>query len=1088
MSYSDEQVRAAEVCIRDAVSHIAKGANEDVVRQSFASRLRSLFPDDPSWIHRHISGGEAAVKVAKGDRVGTGFVDNLVDLTAIEYESDITNPAKFTTGLRQVKEYCASLIRSGHPVDTVLGVLSDTVRWRVYGASLAEDVSPAAASVENVELTEFDQIDTTPNDRTAAISLLTFLEKYLGRKGARPLSALSLAEDLGFGGPYGARHLSDLLAIVRAALEERPKYAKLVASLWTRFVHAFQEQGAAGSFEISEYRDELYVLTLAKLVCANVLSRVGLLSSESELRTILDGDFFRARGLMNLVEYDFFGWLTDDPFLGRIMPIAQSMQQDLQAYDFGQVPSEDLFGQTMAQLARRTRRLLLGQEWTPHWLARRMVKNVLSQVPPGQRPQLIDMCCGSGAMIVEAVLAAKPRIEADIPAEERQQRLTALTQTITGFDIDPLAVMLAKANWVLAASGWLEPYGVYPVTIPVFHADSLFAIVPLAEGLDADENSETYTLKIATETVLLPKALVSPEFQASFDALLDLGYGLVYPTSPHPPVITSGDISDQVNAILHMADNNPNDELIKQAAAFVCSFATTVDKLTRTDQNGIWAFILRNSYRPGLVAGRFNGLVSNPPWLALSKIASNPYKQVLELKAQAFGIAPPGPAFLHTEMATVFLLHAVDRYLHDGGAVACIVPDTILNGYHHNPFRQSKFMAAKRSVNFNLREIWKIDVNTFKNRAVVLIGRKGGGVPGQPNPIPALHVSPTETQSLSFQRLVQGNRTAWSDQPVAANSTGFFQCAQFDQGVDVMPRTVFFHQFQRLPNRRGDVVWRATPIDTIASAIGFATRDAKECKEFRLPATVVPDEFVFRVLISNLLTPFKITAPLQALLPIVRADSSWRPLTGVEVVAKGGAAVVQAFQSMGSTLQPNGYIPALWERLNTRNKLVRQKVPDVGFLVVCGTSGERVCAAYFSAGAVDSDKLVIDQTLNWTHVETEEEALYLVGALNSQAVSEVIFDFQPEGKFGKRHIHSLPYRATPPYDTSQALHQEVVAATTSLIAEYAALLRTSPQFQNVLNPNVSTLASRRKRLSTAIADLPSFAAYTAVCRALYGLP
>jgi hypothetical protein len=30
-----------------------------------------------------------------------------------------------------------------------------------------------------------------------------------------------------------------------------------------------------------------------------------------------------------------------------------------------------------------------------------------------------------------------------------------------------------------------------------------------------------------------------------------------------------------------------------------------------------WAFILRNIYRPGLLSGQFNGLVSNPPWLGV---------------------------------------------------------------------------------------------------------------------------------------------------------------------------------------------------------------------------------------------------------------------------------------------------------------------------------------------------------------------------------------------------------------------------------------------------------------------------------------
>ncbi len=99
-------------------------------------------------------------------------------------------------------------------------------------------------------------------------------------------------------------------------------------------------------------------------------------------------------------------------------------------------------------------------------------------------------------------------------------------------------------------------------------------------------------------------------------------------------------------------------ELIRQ---FADSLLTALEKLQRAGRNGIWAFVLRNSYRPGLL-GKFNGLVSNPPWLALSKIAENPYTDVKK-EAGDYSIKPPGPSHLHIEMATIFLLHAVDRYL-----------------------------------------------------------------------------------------------------------------------------------------------------------------------------------------------------------------------------------------------------------------------------------------------------------------------------------------------------------------------------------------------------------------------------------------
>ena len=104
--------------------------------------------------------------------------------------------------------------------------------------------------------------------------------------------------------------------------------------------------------------------------------------------------------------------------------------------------------------------------------------------------------------------------------------------------------------------------------------------------------------------------------------------------------------------------------------------ASRMASLAISDRNGIWAFILRNAYRPGLLTGQFNGLVSNPPWLAMSRLADNPYRSMLRERARMYGIQPEGQSFLHLELGTTHLLHAVDRYLGPHASIACLVPGT----------------------------------------------------------------------------------------------------------------------------------------------------------------------------------------------------------------------------------------------------------------------------------------------------------------------------------------------------------------------------------------------------------------------------
>lgn len=1084
MNPSEKQISAAIKFIQAGLRLVADGNNEDVIRQNFTSYLRAIFPEIPSWIERHIKGGEAAVKFDKGGKTRTGFVDNLVDLTAIEYESDLSNRAKFDTGFGQVADYSASLLNQGHDAELVIGILSDTVRWRVYRIKAVTQPTTGIFGRENLELEEIERIDLGSADERAAKTLINFLCRYLGRLGSRPLNADSISKDLGFESTFCAQHIDELRKVITSAIKTRPMYADLIATLWSRFVSYVGSRTSATAFDQGTYADELYILTLAKLVIANVIERKEMLSEDAELRTILHGEFFRTKGLVNLVEYDYFGWLNEGTFLEELLPVARALQDDLRAYDFTRTLSEDIFGQLMAQLARRSQRLLLGQEWTPNWLSRLIVNHVISKLPEGEPPQLVDMCCGSGAMIVEAVKITKVRVESTPANESQERKIQLLTQAITGFDIDPLAVMLSKVNWVLVARDWLEPFGDYSVTIPVYHADSLFAITPLSNIIEDEQGQEFYKLRIADAEVQLPRFLISPEFQPTFDAMLDFGYDVAISAGDTTLDLDDSLIDTAIDDGLRRASRDVEEGQREASKIFLRELTLAVNRLNREGRNGIWVFILRNSYRPGLVAGQFNGLVSNPPWLALSKIADNPYQAVLKRKAEQFGIRPPGPSFLHIEMATIFLLHATYRYLKAGAAVGCIVPDSVLNGYHHNPFRTAEYMNADVPMSFLVDEIWRVQEGTFKNKAIVLFGRKDKQELGTPNPIPGAYARETGLTPLTFYRNVQGRRTAWSEQDLGDDATGFYVPANFRQGVDVMPRTLFFHELTPAASTGGRARWRVTFIDISSSRFAFAIKDAKKCKHFRLRSCVLPDDLFFDVPTSNLLTPFELVRPLKALLPILKNPRGiWQPLNVATIAANGAeSAFRQMYEALGETR-----LLAVWSLLNTRSKLTQQVIEPGGYLVFTGTSGGIVCSAYKGTDSFDLNKLVVDQTLNWARVESEDEAIYLTGLFNSEAVNEVIEDFQPEGAFGKRHIHSLAFGVTPPYDETQTAHQQVVENTILLIAEYEDAKINDPELRRMLDPNVSTLARRRKVITNSLKTLSNYNDYSNACRVLYGV-
>lgn len=1072
---------AAREFLAEAAKLISQGEKESPLRHNLSAHLPRMFPDMPWWVKDHAKCAESSTVFHKRGRKSRGFVDALVGATAIEYEKDLGNPTIFDTGFGQVKDYCADLLNKGVAQDLIIGVLSDTVRWRAWRVSDVKPLSAVPGSTvlgrDHLTLDEMEACDLSAAGTSEAKVLGAFLEKYLARLGARRLNAGTLSSDLGFDSAFSKPHLTAVSSLVDSAFSANPDYAGLIEKLWGDFVSYLGGETAARGFDRPTYAGELYILTLAKLICADILSGKALVSDDAELAAILDGTFFQDRGLSNLVEYDYFGWLNASPHVAALLPAARAIQEDLIAYDFASPPAEDLFGALMAQLAKRSQRLLLGQEWTPSWLAEKLVENTLAKLPAGHEPRLVDMCCGSGAMVVETVKQAKSRLLAEGATAGSPAALAKLSEAITGFDIDPLAVMLAKVGWVLAARDWLD--AARPVSIPVYHADSLFAMTPLAKVVDEDGVSH-HEMLLDDKKVALPAFLISPERKALFDTILDRGYAVAMASAKGKKSGLSASVSDGLVSEAAASSGCPlTEDETTILREFAASLMSALEDLQRAGRNGIWAFVLRNSYRPGLVVGKFNGIVSNPPWLALSKIAANPYTEVLRKKAEAYAIKPPGPSHLHIEMATIFLLHAVERYLVPAAPVGCVLPESIMSAHHHNPFRSASYATAPRPVSLRVDELWRVDKGTFKNEAVVLFGTKLAPTEGD---IPGHDVAKGSKKAITFKRIVRGCRSAWSDnKALGAKNTGFFKPADFRQGADVMPRTLVFHSLVK--NTTGS--WNAAAISTTSPEF-YLKADAKTHKTFSLTANGISDTVVFDVLMSHHLTPFEIGNGAKGILPI-QSDASgvWTALSLMDIAMKGKPtenAFNKVLSALGNGVTPENY----FDRIETDRKKLTNQAWGTAWFVFMGAGGSNVCAAYAPTTRFPRDKSVIDQTLYWAVVGSEEEAVYLTGLLNSAAINQVIREFQPRGQFGERHIHKLPLGATPPFDPTNPSHTEVVTKTKQLMTEWTAYKAANvAAVQDLLNPNKSKLHIRRKKIKEILVTLPSWQDYENACKALY---
>lgn len=1044
-----------------------QGVSEAVLRGEFQSRLRLMFPDaeDQRWINHYSEGAEARTTIGVGgDTQSSRFIDNLVGSTTIEYESDVRDFTKRNTGYLQVKEHVAGLLRQGAPISHIRGVLSDTVEWIVYNASLHHGVTPETCTPDDVELTELESFQPSAFDDLEAERLALFLMRHLARQRSHPLAARYLVVDLGLESPAYRRTAMALVSLVQAGRATDPATA-LATELWSRFVDHLE--GVDAPFRVGPYVDEVYLNLMARLLSANALNRLAVASDDEELASIVDGSYFYDRyRIDNLVEHDYFGWLARPPHLSELLPIAADIQRDLYAYDFSIPIGEDLFGRLMAQVARRGRRKLLGQEWTPRWLAKLLADRCLGDLPEGQPPEIVDVCCGSGAILAEVLRAARTRYG--------YSDIDAFHDVVTGFDIDPMAVALAKTTWITVLAGEINAAS-EPVTIPVYHADSLYSVTPVSVPSSLAD-LDTVDIDLDGETVALPSPLLRPDYRELFDRLVDWAYDEACDT--RAPVPTLPDAAAVVDLVVSATHANLTDDLRNETAEAFLDLAVRMRNLAVAGRNGIWAFILRNTYRPGLLAGQFNGLVSNPPWLAMSALADNPYRDVLTRRASQYGVMPAGQSFLHLELATMHLLHGIDRYLRPGAAIACLVPGTVLNGYHHERLRQREYLHCERPVPFALSDVWQVAPGTFKYPGAALIGRRMDSPSDADYPPSAGAIAAPDGLAYAdfARREIGSSRTAWTLESAGLPAFHAGSGPVSQQGADIMPRTAVCLEIldESGTEYRVDTPERGTEW-------GFTVKQAKQLTGSRFRGYVAP-RFIHRLALSENLLPF-VFGPHQppVAIPATRdAYGAWRIYEPHEIRNMGFTRTARRFAAINNRLATAGAGHPLESRIDVRRKLTNQRFGSTGSLVIAGAGGKFICAA--CVAIPDALDLIIDQTLYWQVVADDNHAWFTTGMLNSTALTEAVLPFNPRGDFGPRHIHALPYRLMPAYDPDDSDHTAVAAYARQL----SAVAATESLEDAYLADPRNALAIRRRRLRTLLTNTDAFRDLDRLCSALLG--
>ena len=778
---------------------------------------------------------------------------------------------------------------------------------------------------------------------------------------------------------------------------------------------------------------------------------------------LLQGRRFRdATGLSGVIESDFFAW----PDEVRGHDLIKTLARRVARFDWQNAPPDIaaiLYETVIPPDERRT----LGEYYTPHWLARTMVQELVDD-PLNQRA--LDPACGSGTFIAAAVTHFLEAANTPSPslirhsggsrnpdaaeALDPKELLDRLRDAVTGIDVHPAAVHLARAAWALAArpaidaavQAGYDASGSAPVYLGDalqlrFRTGDLFAAQQVTIQVEDESNS----------TLTFPVSLV--DRADTFDSLMSQ---------------VAADIERGDDPLLALDDHGIRDNHERQT---LTQTIATLQRLHSEGRNHIWAYYTRNLVRPvALSRTKVDVVIGNPPWLTYNKTA-NVFRDELERQSKnLYRIWVGGKNAANQDIAGLFYARSVDLYLKDGGVIGMVLPHSALQSGQYTKWRSGEWASkpvgrgrnrtSERTiaVDFGYKTAWDLEglePNTFFPVASCVVFAKYNGEGGTAT---ALAGVVERWQGAAGAKDV---RREWS----GITDTSAIGISPYDgharRGADVFPRCLFF-----IEETENTAIIQAGRTITINPRRG--SQDKQPWKELPLPkitGQTIENTHVYDVHLGETVVPYATLEPLQAILPVKRGEYE----VPTDANGPGDVRLGGLERRMRERWQT---ISQLWEE----NKGARSKLSLLGNLDYLhklssqlawqhDNSTRPVRLVYSEAGQptaaiVNEDAVIVDTTCYWVSCKDTQEANYLLAVINSDALYEAVIPLMSKGQFGARHLHKQLWKLPiPEYDNSEPLHREVAEAGAAAALGAAARLA---ELRESRGASVSVTIARRE--------------------------
>ena len=916
-----------------------------------------------------------------------------VDLTALDTFVEVKRRIGMAAGLtpdpdnvRQLDEYLEASQKTRGAVR--IGVLTDGKFWllRWPGAGPVKTTAPYGFTFE-------DPDRWIPLYEWLRDTALVSLEQVKPDRS-------SIASHFGPSSPSYERDIAVLKTLYREFTHSPT--IRLKRQLWYDLLRTALGEIAHGP----EQMDDLFVrhtyltAVIGMVVQASFRIDITGLAETDPFDLLIGGQFRSATGIQGVVESDFFAWPNE---VGGT-PLLKTIARRVARFDWDAAPPDAAAILYEAVIPPGERRQL-GEYYTPDWLARTMVQELVTN-PLEQR--VLDPACGSGTFVAEAV---EHYIVAAIEAGHHPRKiLDGLLVSVIGIDIHPVAVHLARAAWVLAARGAIaDAEAPASIPIPVYLGDSLQ--LRFRSGDMFAEHYVTIQVGDDNETELIfPNSLV--DRAEEFDSFMSDIAGSIQ--TGEDPYVTLDD-----NAILDDGERSA-----------LKSTISAIQRLHNEGRNHIWAYYTRNIVRPvALSRNKVDVIIGNPPWLNYNQTVSDLREQLRQQSQRIYGIWAGGHYATHQDVAGLFYARCVDLYLKDGGVIGMVMPHSALQAGQYSKWRAGSWKAIRSgmvlSVDFTFKTAWdleQLEPNTFF-------------------PVPASVIFSQRCGPVNLARPLAGDVERWTGEAGMPNEnrrnlTPIFDTSgdavssyagQTRNGATIFPRCLFF-----VDETENAAIVRAGQTVTVNPRRG--PQDKAPWRDLDLTAITrqtIESRHIFDVHLGETLVPYATLVSLKAVLPLKRGAPDF-PTVNDRPRSVRMADLERRMRARWRTVSD------LWEGNKTAaNKLslleqlnyMRKLSSQLDWQHERGNSPVRV--VYNQSGAptaavLHNDGDIVDYTLFWIGCKDIYEANYLLAIINSNVLREALVPLMPKGQFGARHVQKHLWKLPiPEFDPDNDLHIDI---------------------------------------------------------------